>query len=123
MSALALFMRADFNKRPGSMQVVSPLNFPERRRSWRLLAEQVPNSELLLNSTGFESINLPLFIFLKVPVVTSGHFHSRRGNAQAASVGSLVSAWYLIAVKVCENYYAASCLELFVLCVWVLIQY
>lgn len=121
MSALALFMRAYFNKRPGSMQAVSPLNFPERRRSWRLLAEKVPNVELLLNWTGFESINLPLFIFMKVPVFTSGHFHSRRGNAQAAPVGSLVSA--LIAVKVCENYYAASCLGLFVLWVWVLIQY
>lgn len=115
-------MRAYFNKRPGSMQTMSPLNVPERWRSWRLLAEKVPNVELL-NSTGFESTNLPLFIFMKVPVFTSGHFHSRRGNAQAAPVGSLVSGWYLIAVKVCENYYAASCLGLFVLCVWVLIQY
>ncbi|TWW56793.1 Sodium/potassium-transporting ATPase subunit beta-1-interacting protein 3 [Takifugu flavidus] len=85
------------------MQAVSPLNFPERWSSWsswRLLAEKVPNVELFLNSTGFESINLWLFIFMKVPVFTSEHFHSRRGNAQAAPVGSLVSGWYLIAVKV-----------------------
>lgn len=75
------------------------MNFPEHWHSWRPLAVKVLKVELLLNSVGFESINLALFIFMKVPVFTSGRFRSRGGNAQAA-VGSLVSGCYLIAVSV-----------------------
>lgn len=124
LSLLTLFVRAYFNKRLSSLWAIflqwsQSIGIPGgcwQKRFWTLSSSSTRRA---LNWWICHCLR-----FIKVPVFTSGHFHSGRGNAQAAPVGSLVSGCYVIAVKVWEIYLAARFLGLFyVLCALVLIQY